>query len=297
MKKLKDFIVKIVKAISKHWVISLVTIVSVAAATFAGVFVGSTVFRKTYDPNDVMVIEDDDASLFKKYQECNGDYSSLKPYEIANIGLYKASLHDSLRIVSKGDVIASGVSQTVRGYAIKNGNSYFMENISKGLISCSWRVYQEEDVKTYPGKDIDVEKATYQEDDFNAYSLDEYISLWGKPLSRPNIYVISSDSVLSGETSINEDRYIVELELDPNKSVVKYVKQMKVVSGLSDYPVFYNVHLTFTLDSELNLLKINTVEKYEVNKLGVHSSTGTLEDSYFYDEGIAIPQLNNPLTY
>lgn len=288
---------KVFKAIGKHWVISLLTVVFVVGAAFAGKYIGSTIFRKTYNPNDIVVKEDDNETLYKKYLACKGDYASLQAYEYANIGLYKATLHDNFRIVSKGSVTASGVSQSVRGYSIKDNDSYFMENISKGLISCSWRIYQNEEVKTYKGKNIEVEKATYDEDNFIEYTIDDYSSLWGKPLSRPNIYVISSDSVLSSDINLTDDNYIVNLELDPEKSVVKYVKQMKVVSGLSDYPVFSNVNLTFTLDKELNLLKINTSEKYEVNKLGVHVSKGTLEDIYYYDEGTSIPSLNNPLTY
>lgn len=297
MKKVKEFFKKIFNTITHHWVISLITTLAVVGAAFGGAFIGKTVFRNKYDPDSVNVLEDDMTSLYSRYLSSNGDYSSFKAYELANLGLHKATLHDSFRIVSKGDVVASGVSQSVRGYAIKKGDSYFMENISKGLISCSWRIYQNDNVKTYPGKDIDVESAKYDDTNFSEYSVDDYTSLWGKPLSRPNIYVISKDSVLSSSIINEDDNIIVNLELDPNKSVVKYVKQMKVVSGLSDYPVFYNVNLKFTLDKSLNLSKIITTEKYEVNKLGVHMSNGTLEDIYLYDEGTSIPELNNPLTY
>lgn len=297
MKKVKSFFSYIGKSLAHHWVIVVVTIIATAGAAVGGVLIGSSVFRQTYDPNAVDVVEDDIEALYKRYQECGGDYSSFEPYELANIGLYKATLHDSLRIVSKGDVVAAGVSQTVRGYSIKNNDSYFMENISKGLISCSWRMYQTSSVKAYPGHDIDVETAKYDEGSASEYSLDDYASTWGKLLSRPNIYIISEDTVLEKSVSQEGSEYHVDLNLDPNKAVVNYVKQMKMVSGLSDYPVFYKVNLKFTLDSELNLKKINTAEQYEVNKLGVHLSDGTLEDVYYYDEATPIPELNTPVVY
>ena len=90
---------------------------------------------------------------------------------------------------------------------------------------------------------------------------------------------------------------IVEMSLDPTLSVIRYVKQMKELSGLERYPTFSLVEMTFTLDENLNLISRQVHEQYEVFKLGFHQSDSYINDYYYPDATLSIPDLLTDCTY
>ena len=92
---------------------------------------------------------------------------------------------------------------------------------------------------------------------------------------------------------------ILSLELDPLTSVLRYVKNMKAMSDLDDYPVFHKMHVDMKLDSELNIKWVKSDEVYDVKSFGVTSknTSGSTEETFSYDQKEEIPDLNTDCVY
>ena len=198
-----------------------------------------------------------------------------------------------------GQVNAMGVAQTVRAASIKNKEEYFLENISaSSMVQTGKRFYQKDGkVTTYNGENVETTKAKWNETPASELSLEEHEAKWGKDLSRPLIYIISSKT--SKETSNSEktsEGYTVHLDLSPKYSVLRYVRQMVEISPVTD-PVFETVQLTLHLDSNLNLLSTDVDESYSVVMVVTANSVAHLSETYTYDVETPIPALSQDLEY
>ncbi len=127
----------------------------------------------------------------------------------------------------------------------------------------------------------------------------EYIeAMGGMPVSA-TAYIISEKTVLSCKNfrvvgSGADARYCFSLNLHSGASVLNYVKQMKTVSGLSDYPSFTQVNLDIALVMIDGLVMIDTIdvyEKYSV-KYGTLTPkcTGTLHQRFLYNGDYTISE-------
>ena len=96
-----------------------------------------------------------------------------------------------------------------------------------------------------------------------------------------------------------EDGYKVELELDNLYGVKNYVKQMKGISNLYQYPIFEYVHLTFELDSSLEIKFMHVKEKYYAKTSAVLGSDleATMSIKFETDGDFKIPELNDVIEY
>lgn len=307
MPKNKDEQKKEKKPVSKKRIIISVsiTVLCVALGGVGGYFIGNMVFRQeqTIDYSELKDVdfEDDHKALMKKYKASTAsDYTKeFKPYELANIATEKFKEHDYVVSKQYGQVNAMGVAQTVRATSIKNKEEYFLENISaSSMVQTGKRFYQKDGkVTTYNGENVETTKAKWNETPASELSLEEHEAKWGKDLSRPLIYIISSKT--SKETSNSEktsDGYTVRLDLSPKYSVLRYVRQMVEISPVKD-PVFETVQLTLYLDSNLNLLSTEVDESYSVVMVVTANSVAHLTETYTYDVETTIPALSEDLEY
>lgn len=287
----------------KFWIPTIsVSVVCIALGVTLGILLGQEYFHQEIDyaNMDIAHLEDDNDALYQKYLKTDpSKYDSFKDYELVNISFKKVAEHNNVYTISRGAVDAAGVKQTVRSNYVKNGDSMFFENISaSSLVQVAWRFYQNgNDVGIYEGSYKDIESASFKEDKKTSLSKAEYDETWGKDLTRPSIYIISSKTVLSSEKSKVGSDIVVSLDLDPTYSVARYVKQMINVSGLKKKPSFESVHIDFTLSNDLTLKQLSIREHYEVTMFGVHDSIGTLVEDFTYDTEKPVPALNENAIY
>jgi hypothetical protein len=271
-----------------------------------------------YSNVDATALADDNAALLAKYKSITNtgagvDYvSEFKPYQAANIAfsLFLQQEHSFSQGIGLAD--AGMAKQDIRSTIIRNANDYFEESLSySSFVNLADRMYQSgESVNQYVGTCLngDVEKGQFPDTPTN-YTLDEYRTRMGRLVSDNFIYVVSSKTTLNGEVangsgvvtsfSKSDSGYQIELELNPVKSVVNYVKQMKTISSLKDYPSFTYVHLSVVTDANLNLQSLTSKEHYYAQTgSGVGSwITASMRTVYETDQTYAIPALSQPETY
>lgn len=246
----------------------------------------------------------DSKELLKRYNENPSLVNSFKPVDLVNIACEKYRQEENCYSYGTG-VGETIVSQTIRNYQIKNGNSYFEESISNSsMVHVANRVLQEGDKSTakkvdlYKGEAKSATTATYPTTP-KSYEPDKYKNMMGKTLDRMFIYILSEQTVIADKckTEKTEDGYKVTLQLDNEFATPLYKFQMKNIAGLDGYPSFNNLTHVYTLDNELNLKKYVVDETYSATMgltVTVHNS---IEYTCFPGEYLKIPELNETLNY
>ncbi|MBQ7994688.1 MAG: hypothetical protein IJ247_00510 [Bacilli bacterium] len=265
----------------------------------------------------------DSDSLFDRYKaikDKTDDFTTVfSEQELANLSLYLFDLHENSRVTSLGLSVATiGVRQNIWAMSIREGARFFEESKSKSsVVAIHDRMYQEGDSTTYYFTGTPYEGNPSEGDFANSkgvtISNEEYAEFLGRNVSNPCIYYINENTVIkdgalnrknknSGiPTSMTkvEDGYKVELELDNLYGVKNYVKQMKGISNLYQYPIFEYVHLTFELDSSLEIKFMHVKEKYYAKTSAVLGSDleATMSIKFETDGDFKIPELNDVIEY
>lgn len=282
---------------------SLGVIASIAIGGIGGYFIAIELSPKGFDYSKLNQneYEDDVVSIYNNYLSNPLDPLSYSPNDLVNIALYKYSLETYTESDVNASAVSLGVTQKTFGKSIKNNKQFFNESISQSsFVKVAKRFYEDEDsVSIYSGEiNNDNEGVSGNYKDKNDYTIDEYIDTWGKDLSRPVIYNISSKTTL--DTSFinkTDNGYLVSLDLDPITSVIRYVKQMVQMSNLDTAPQFENVHIEFSLDDELNLIEMNVQESYYVWVVGKNFTEATLNEKFYILEETNIPEFNEKIYY
>ena len=285
---------------------SIVCVSAISLGLALGIIFGKSYYSRgavSYvDVEEAINYEDDTAALFAEYEEGNREFSSYKPYELVNIGIEKFAREEHTQTITHGLVKASVVKQNIFAEDVRDGDEWYTESLSySSLVKCGVRFYQHGDqsIDEYRGKKI-TEKgtATWPEYLKKNVTLQEHETNWGKTLKRPVIYIISSKTVLESKLETTEDEYVVTMDLHTEYSVSRYVKQMKSISDLEDYPQFYKVSLKFTMDKELNLKELITNEEYDVYAVGMmNRSVGSLTEQFIHNYEGGIPDTETNFEY
>lgn len=303
----------------------LVLVPCIALGVFAGVEIKK--YFGGYEDVDYDGIDNDSLypnydKVYKKYTEAKSKGSDftklLTPTEMAESAFCLIQKEEKVFSQGIGEATASIVDQQIRSTTVQNGNQFFEESIShSSMIDLADRMYQ---VPTSDGKDCKVTMYVGKTDNGNVnkgvfegngteYSGAEYIAHMGRLLSTPTSYIVSDKTVLVGEKSGNmyditkasktSDGYTVDIELNATYGVSAYVIQMQTISDLATKPSFFYCHLTFDLDSDLNLKSITSYESYMAKtKMGASSKvTGKMRVVYERGGDYSIPSLNEPCTY
>ena len=195
--------------------------------------------------------------------------------------------------------MAAGVNQSIHSTYIKNHNSYFEESITESaFVKGANRFYESDDINWHKGKYINGTTGDYSKATPKEYTKADFEEEWGRTISRACVYILNDKTRKDGSVSENGDgTYTVDLNLDPQLSVLRYVKQMVMTGGLSQKPIFHQVKLKFVIDDNANLLKFMTDEIYDVHMvIDAKNSKGALTQEFFYNER-SIPGINEPSNY
>ena len=300
---------------------SVLVIFAILLPIGVGVFAGYTINKHLipvhadYSNVNIDDLKDNTASnktVMDKYNaaiDAGADLSTIfQPYEMVNLAYTLYGQYEVSCALTQGytDTINSFISvhQIINACAIRNGNDYFEESLSKSnMVGVAKRMYMSKDsgVTQYTGSITDPSYATWDASKVREYSKEEYVTDYGKTLDDPCIYIVSKKTILKDSASITRDankNYIVSVSLHPVNGVAKYVRQMKNISDLNAYPSFMYVNLTFTLNELLIPTLLHIDESYNADsKMGSSDLRASLDITYTVDDGTKIPTLTENIPY
>lgn len=170
-----------------------------------------------------------------------------------------------------GNVVAAlgfiNYEQTVSNKRTVNGNDVFSEAISlSSLKKVGEQKYftGREDVLVRKADSLSAQSVTWSD---SAYRLswEEFYGAYGFDPRALTSFIVNEQTVISEESLDNgEGNYTFRYVLTP-ESASNYCREVKVMSGASDYPVFSSVVLTLTVDSLWRPLVLERETVYQVN--------------------------------
>lgn len=112
-----------------------------------------------------------------------------------------------------------------------------------------------------------------------------YLTTYGLFQTEMTNYIINAETITdsSAATDNGDGTYSQSVVLDPVASTYYYQYGMKTRGGLTGFPEFQNVSLTFTFDSSWRVLAIDVDEVSKVNKGVTVTSTSHSRAEYSYD--------------
>lgn len=235
---------------------------------------------------------------------------------------------ESYDLISNG-LVSTIVTQTVYSRKTFDGENCYVEQISDGMVAVADRYiykpaeYDENNEDTHithvkgkllgraslgstldcpfdcsNGNKVGFIYNTDYSGNAEKWDRQKCVDAMGALPESPIAYIVSQKTILdcSDFKVVNQNginKYCFRLTLHPGASVLNYVKQMKTVSSLSDYPSFTSVTLDVSLimlDGKVMFDCIDVFEKYSV-KYGSLSPkcTGTLHQNFYYNGDYTIP--------
>lgn len=272
----------------------------IAGGIISGILLGQAHFKvDAYGNLDANKLVEDYTEVYEKFKKGKSKISDFTDIELANISLLKLNDTESFYALTTGSVVAAGVNQSIHSTYIKNHNSYFEESITESaFVKGANRFYESDDINWHKGKYINGTTGDYSKATPKEYTKADFEEEWGRTISRACVYILNDKTRKDGSVSENGDgTYTIDLNLDPQLSVLRYVKQMVMTGGLSQKPIFHQVKLKFVIDDNANLLKFMTDEIYDVHMvIDAKNSKGALTQEFFYNER-SIPGINEPSNY
>lgn len=269
----------------------LVGIIAIGFGYIGGNFYYSNYMdQPTYD-FDVSELRDNGEEVYNRIVGQN--VASQKAIDIIVASEYVLSQTQKY----EGNVVGSiqpsiGSEQTVRGTKGRNGNVFYVENYSKGMLAIAekYEYNTEQDLAIVyhaEGGDVKVDSANFPSSPSATYTKQQYADEYGTaPDSVMVPYIISSKTYIEGTESVKslgDGKYQVTMSLSNDKAVTEYVKQMKHMSGLANYPKFSKIVVSFVVDSSYRILSLRYDESYSVTYFGVPAKcVGWLEVEISY---------------
>ena len=285
-------------------VVTPITLGVGAGIIFSKFFVAKTTDYSGLDANSLYINMD---TVLAKYQDATKSNTpveeALASYEIVNLAYHNYAQYENSKSTTIGSAVAAIVDQSIRGCSIREGDKYFEESLSKSnMVGVASRMYQNPDdnIELHIGNPIDATTATWGNEHYE-YTYEEFTEEFGKTPSTPLIYIVSKKTVIADSDTIekNDDGYVISMSLNPKKSVINYVKQMKSISNLYDYPAFTEVNLTFHISNDLVIKRMDINESYYALKeanLGA-DTTANVKVYYEVDGDFKIPTLDEAIEY
>lgn len=257
--------------------ITLCVIFSIIAV-FGGTIVGDLIIGKldTFDPTQYNE---------SQYYETNANIALWSGKNINNLSALQVFVVAESKILQntnyavytkgydggdKGIIITLGLTQYLYGYRYAcDGKGYF-DYYSTGLATVAKKVeftLGEDKYYCYEGvvNGTSTDWTPFLTESGQAFRTDEeYKQMVGCSANNPIDYIVSTKTVLSETTNEKVgDYYSYTITLDPETSVLKYVRKMDYMSGFG-YPKFSNIELRFEVDENMNFRNIYIHENYKV---------------------------------
>lgn len=271
---------------------ALVGIIAVFFGYFAGNFYVANVLNKVdYSAFSESSLRDDGASVYSQIISSGRTPDRCSAVELFVAGEYLLGQQNAYRAEVNGEVQPSiGSTQSVWGYKSKNGSVFEVENVSKGMLSVAeYSIYNADSglAEIYAASKITNTSAEYPTTPTSVMTYEEYRKEYGASPESPCVpYIVSSKTVVSGTESVTsrgDGTYQISFALATDSSVINYIKQVKHMSGLKDYPTFRSIIVTAIIDSDLRLSYIRYDESYTVVYFGVMATcVAWLENTITY---------------
>lgn len=214
-----------------------------------------------------------------------------KDYKLIPSFIYaKLNENYSFKSVTSGHTVSSSiikVDQSINTVVIKNEYGYTKNESHSNIVNTVHEAYYKDNKVVYREKDSG---------DFVSSSLDEYLTTYGSYPFDTGIegYSIGVDSILSVTKVSQEDStYVFKAIFDNDKATNNVKIQMKKFGGLDDYPTFSLIEMTFTINSDYTLQKIDLHSKYTAKKVLNTNCEQNYTVTYSnYNENIEVPNLD-----
>lgn len=271
---------------------ALVGFVAIFFGYISGNFYVVNVLNKVdYSAFSEETLKDDNKAIYESLMASNSQITSVPAGKLFMASEYVLSTQESYYASTLGAIKPSiGSTQDIWGYKKKTGNIYECESASKGMLSLAEKYFydtQTKEATIYKANKISKESTTYPENPTWVMGLDAYKKEYGTDPDAPAVpYIVSSKTVLAGTESVQSlgsNRYQISFKLTTDSSVINYVKQVKHMSGLQEYPTFKTINVTAIITSDFRFQKLRFDESYSVMYFGVMATcTGFVESEFSY---------------
>lgn len=173
-------------------------------------------------------------------------------------------------------------TQSIYSYRKKDGKNYEYLTVTEGIMSVCEKVITSDNAENFDiwrSKSIQNGEPVFDTNPSFKMTYKEARAEYGTDPVNPIPYVISNKTIhesyngnatSTGRGTINDNgNYNFTLKLNTTQSVMNYVKQMKHMSELKNYPVFFDITINFEVDSEFRFVSMDIVENYRVTYFGV----------------------------
>lgn len=220
----------------------------------------------------------------------------LSPSQNAQLALFNITLADNYTAIGNG-LVSTIASQTVYSERTFDGTNYQAISISLGTFAKvalkSTMQVDSDKVLHHTGNVISATEGSWENGKVENYTKKGFIEFAGGLPSSISSYIISSKTVLNEneiQTNKMQDEngktlYKFTMPLHKVEGVLLYVRQMRMMSGLTSLPEFIDVENTFTIDEDWNLVQIDVKEHYTQIAMGVKATCeGTLSTTFKINE-------------
>ena len=291
----KDVDLKKKKPVWKKILATFMWIVIVAVSSVGGYVAGDFIIAKidTYDPSSIAVTElrDSEESINAWRSKGINSLSAAQVFVVAESNLNSCNYYSMTTKGydggDKGIVKNSFKDQDIWGYRYRNGNVGYFNYYSTGIIPVINQTKFEfggDSFTTYNGS-LKADGSTKWEKEGLVRNQEQYEEDMGTLAYYPIDYIVSTKTVIAQSTDRkNGENYSYTISLSPKKAVANYVKKMKYMSGLSDYPNFISIEMKFVVDKNLNFQSIAIKEEYKVNYGMTVTCSGMLQYVFSYED-------------
>ena len=253
---------------------------------------GISIKLKTSNPKIDNSVIDTGLKTTEKEIPTNADPSKESDLDnLAYLAYYIAN--NDYKSESRGTANASilGIPyvQEIHDARIVSGDYKLQQTISKSsFVSFALqRFYFKDKVIRRDGKVNSVDDVTWSDDIKDAITYKLALETYGTTCDSISQYILCSDSILSHERINNGDNGLYEIKytLNPNVAPYYYQRQVKEFAGANDYPAFTNIELTFTFNSNYQVISVKTNETYQISMMGMNLTITTdILESFSYDD-------------
>ena len=274
---------------------ALVGVIAIAFGYIAGNFYYANCMDQPNYNFNTSELRDNGEEIYNRLQTTKNTVGIARqnPVEIVVAAEYLMSITTKYKGSVVGAVQPSiGSQQTVRGTKGRDGNHFYVENYSKGMLSIAekYDYYADTDkaeVFRVEGGAVKTDSADFGTTPKWTFNKAGFIKEYGTaPDSLMIPYVISSKTYIEGSdtvTALGGGKFQVKMALTNDKAVADYAKQVKHMSGLANYPRFERVTVSFVIDSDYRIVSLRYDETYKVTYFGVPATcVGWLEVNIEY---------------
>lgn len=175
-------------------------------------------------------------------------------------------------------------TQQVHNERVVTADSVFTEAVSTSLLKNmgEQKYFKDGAILVRYASSVNADHTQWS-DDIIAISQEDYTAAYGQDPRNLTNYVVSEETV---QNASMEDRgdgtYAITFDLEPEGASTYYKRQVRTYGGATKNPIFHSVHMVWTIDSEWQILKMDTVENYDIVMPGIGSPncTGTLTEVF-----------------